>query len=52
MILTLSEIKIIGEYLGCNCVNEYVLYKHDKSVEDNFPAKGVEKKMLIFKRVY
>jgi hypothetical protein len=26
-------------------------YKH-KSVEDNFPAKGVGEKMLIFKRVY
>jgi hypothetical protein len=26
-------------------------YKH-KSVEENFPAKGVGEKMLIFKRVY
>jgi hypothetical protein len=50
MILTLSEIKIFGEYLAAITWMS-MCYKH-KSNEDDFPAKGVGKMMLIFKRVY
>ncbi len=50
MILTLSEIKSIGEYLAAITWMS-MCYKH-KSIGDNFPAKGVEEKMFILKRIY
>ncbi len=47
MIFTLSEIKIIGEYLAASAWMS-MCYKH-KSVKDNFSAKGVGEKNLILK---